>query len=412
MAHPSHESQATRSASAPHDARTAQFAAESGAPAAASAAAPPGDGLQGALNPQRETQLYLMWRRFRQNRLSVAGLVVIVVLYLVMVCFTGFFAPYYHDRKFDDYVFSPPTKLRFVDEEGNFHWRPFIYGRKTDLDFYTLTWVFTEDPSSKHPIYFFVRGDEYRLFGLFRTNIHLFGTITGEPVFLLGTDRLGRDLLSRIIYGGQISLTVGLVGVILTIFLGTVLGTVSGYYGGAVDNGIQRVGEVLLSFPDIPLWAALAAAMPPDWSQITVFFGISVILSLRNWTGLARQLRGKVLALREVDFIMAAKSVGASDLYIIFKHLIPNTLSHIIVIATLSVPGMILAETALSFLGLGIQPPMASWGVLLQDAQQVSVVLNRPWLLLPGLFVVFAVLAFNFLGDGIRDAADPYMDHR
>jgi len=275
-----------------------------------------------------------------------------------------------------------------------------------------LSWVFTEDPTSIHPIYFFVRGDTYRLFGLIPANIHLFGTATGQPIFIFGTDRLGRDLFSRIVYGGQISLTVGLVGVILTIFLGTVLGTISGYYGGTVDNIIQRIGEVLLSFPDIPLWAALAAAMPPDWSQITVFFGISVILSLRNWSGLARQLRGKVLALREAEFILAAKSVGASDLYIIFRHLIPNTLSHIIVIATLAIPGMILAETALSFLGLGIQPPMASWGVLLQDAQQVSVVLTRPWLLLPGVFVVLAVLSFNFLGDGIRDAADPYMDHR
>ena len=373
---------------------------------------PARDGLQGAFDPRQESQWRLMWQRFRQNRLSVAGLIVVGVLYVTMVFFTGFIAPYYHDHKFDDYVFSPPTKLRFVDEDGDFHWRPFIYGRKTDLDFFTLTWVFTEDPTSIHPIYFFVRGDSYRLFGLIPTDIHLFGTLTGEPVFLLGTDRLGRDLLSRIIYGGQISLTVGLVGVVLTIFLGTVLGTVSGYYGGSVDNAIQRMGEVLLSFPDIPLWAALAAAMPPDWSQITVFFGISVILSLRNWTGLARQLRGKVLALRESEFVLAAKSVGASDTYVIFRHLIPNTLSHIIVIATLSVPGMILAETALSFLGLGIQPPMASWGVLLQDAQQVSVVLNRPWLLLPGLFVVFAVLSFNFLGDGIRDAADPYMDHR
>ncbi|HLS90818.1 MAG TPA: ABC transporter permease [Limnochordia bacterium] len=354
----------------------------------------------------------MMWRRFRQNRLSVFGLIVIGLFYLTMVCFPGFIAPYYHDRKFDDYVFAPPSKIRFVDEEGNFHWRPFIYGRKTELDFYTLTWVFTEDPTSKHPIYFFVRGDSYRLFGFIPANIHLFGTTTGEPIFLLGTDRLGRDLLSRIIYGGQISLTVGLVGVILTIFLGTFLGTVSGYYGGTVDNIIQRIGEVLLSFPDIPLWAALAAAMPPDWSQITVFFGISVILSLRNWSGLARQLRGKVLALRESEFVLAAKGLGASDLYVIFRHLIPSTLSHIIVIATLSIPGMILAETALSFLGLGIQPPMASWGVLLQDAQQVSVVLNRPWLLLPGLFVVAAVLCFNFLGDGIRDAADPYMDHR
>ncbi len=259
-----------------------------------------------------------------------------------MVCFPGFIAPYYHDRKFDDYVFAPPSKIRFVDEEGNFHWRPFIYGRKTELDFYTLSWVFTEDPAEQASHLLLRPGRQLPSLWVYPSQHPPFGTITGEPIFLLGTDRLGRDLLSRIIYGGQISLTVGLVGVILTIFLGTFLGTVSGYYGGTVDNIIQRVGEVLLSFPDIPLWAALAAAMPPDWSQITVFFGISVILSLRNWSGLARQLRGKVLALRESEFVLAAKGLGTSDLYVIFRHLIPSTLSHIIVIATLSIPGMIL----------------------------------------------------------------------
>lgn len=350
----------------------------------------------------------LAWNRFRRHRLAVVGGIIVACLYLFMVVLTGFIAPYDHNRKFDDYVNAEPTKVRFVDSEGRLHWRPFIYGRTSELDFYTFTWVYKEDPTDIHPIYFFVRGDTYRFLGLFPTNIHLFGTDGKEPLFLLGTDRLGRDLLSRIIYGGQISLTVGLVGVILTIFLGSVLGTASGYYGGVVDNIIQRIAEALLSFPDIPLWAALAAAMPPDWSQVTVFFGISVILSLRNWTGLARQLRGKVLAIRESEYVMAAKGLGASDARIIFKHLLPNTLSHIVVIATLSVPGMILAETALSFLGLGMQEPLTSWGVLLQDAQQVSVVLQRPWLLLPGLFVVVSVLAFNFLGDGIRDAADPY----
>ena len=209
---------------------------------------PTGDGLEGAFDPRQESQWRLMWQRFRQNRLSVAGLIIAGLLYVTMVFFTGFIAPYYHDHKFDDYVFSPPTKLRFVDDDGNFHWRPFIYGRKTDLDFFTLTWVFTEDPTSVHPIYFFVRGDSYRLLGLIPTDIHLFGTLSGEPVFLLGTDRLGRDLLSRIIYGGQISLTVGLVGVVLTIFLGTVLGTVSGYYGGSVDNRFRGWARCSSSF--------------------------------------------------------------------------------------------------------------------------------------------------------------------
>lgn len=360
------------------------------------------------LSAEARSPARLAWNRFKKHRLAVAGGVVVILLYLFMVVLTGFIAPYNHTRKFDDYVHASPTKIRFVDSEGRFHWRPFIYGRRSELDIFTFTWVYEEDPTDIHPIYFFVRGDSYRLLGLFPTNIHLFGTDGDEPIFLLGTDRLGHDLLSRIIYGGQISLTVGLVGVMLTILLGSILGTASGYYGGVIDNVIQRTAEILLSFPDIPLWAALAAAMPPDWSQVTVFFGISVILSLRNWAGLARQLRGKVLAIREAEYVMAAKGMGASDWRIIVKHLLPNTLSHIVVIATLSVPGMILAETALSFLGLGMQAPLTSWGVLLQDAQQVSVVLQRPWLLLPGLFVVLSVLAFNFLGDGIRDAADPY----
>lgn len=363
---------------------------------------------QAAISDELVTQLDLMWIKFKKNRLAIVGGIVIVLYYFVMVGFPGFFSPYGFETKFEQHVHAPPTVPRFFDVDGKFHWRPFVYPIVSELDFHTFSWIYTEDTSEPKTIRFFVRGEPYKIFELIPTNIHLFGTSDGTPVFLFGTDRLGRDVFSRIIYGGRISLTVGLVGVALTIFLGAVLGTASGYYGGTVDNIIQRIAEVLLSFPEIPLWAALAAALPPDWSPITIFFGISIILSLRNWTGLARQVRGKVLSMRESDFTMAAKSLGASDARIILRHLVPNTMSHIIVIATLSVPGIILAETALSFLGLGIQPPMTSWGVLLQDAQQVSVILQYPWLLIPGLFVVVAVLAFNFLGDGIRDAADPY----
>lgn len=354
------------------------------------------------------TQGQLMWRRFLRNRLAVTGGIVILAMYLVMVAFPGFFSTYDYTTQREDYIFAPPQIPRFFDENGKFHLRPFVYGFTTELDMETFSWIHKVDTSQKYPIYFFVRGDSHRILGFIPSNLRLMGVEEPGTLFLFGTDDLGRDLYSRIIHGGQISLTVGLVGVALTIILGSVLGTISGYYGGVVDNIIQRLVELLLSFPDIPLWAALAAAVPPDWSPTKVFFSISVILSLRNWTGLARQVRAKILAYREEDYAVAAQAMGASDLRIILIHMLPNALSHIIVIATLSIPGMILAETSLSFLGLGIQPPVTSWGVLLQQAQQVSIVLERPWLLLPGLFVVVAVLSFNFLGDGIRDAADPY----
>ncbi len=354
------------------------------------------------------TQGQLIWRRFLRNRLAVAGGILVIALYLVMALFPGFFATYDYVEQREDYLYAPPQMPQFIDEEGKFHLRPFVYGITTELDMETFDWVHTFDTSQKYPIHFFVRGDEHRLLGLIPTNIRLFGVEKPGTLFLFGTDDLGRDLYSRILHGGQVSLTVGLLGVMLTILLGSVLGTISGYYGGIIDNVIQRIVELLLSFPDIPLWAALAAAVPPEWSPTKVFFSISVILSLRNWTGLARQVRAKILAYREEDYAVAAQAMGASDARIILIHMLPNAFSHIIVVATLSIPGMILAETSLSFLGLGIQPPVTSWGVLLQQAQQVSVVLERPWLLLPGLFVVIAVLSFNFLGDGIRDAVDPY----
>ncbi|RME64139.1 MAG: ABC transporter permease [Caldilineae bacterium] len=349
----------------------------------------------------------LMWRRFLRNRLAVGGAAILIFLYIVIL-FADFFAPYDHLLSNEDYVARAPQVPRFIDSEGNFHLRPFVYGTTTTLDMENLDWVHEDNPEEIYPLRFFVHGKPYKLLGLIETDRHLYGVDEPGTAFLLGTDRNGRDMVSRIIFGGRVSLTVGLVGVSLTIIFGSVLGTISGYFGGMVDTIIQRVIELLMSFPDIALWAALAAALPAEVTSVTRFFLISVILSLIGWTGLARQVRAKVLAYREMDFASAARAAGASNARIILVHMLPNALSHIIVVATLAIPGMILAETALSFLGLGILPPAVSWGTLLQDAQTVSVVLKKPWLMFPGLFVIIAVLCFNFVGDGIRDAADPF----
>ncbi len=349
----------------------------------------------------------LTWRRFLRNRLAIGGGIVLILFYL-MILFADFLAPYDYTKIEEDYIFVPPQWPRFIDQEGNFHLRPFVYGIKTTLDTENLRWIHEPDYEQIYPIRFFVHGRPYKLLGLFPTDVHLFGVDEPGTIFIFGTDRVGRDMLSRIIFGGRVSLTVGLVGVALTIIFGSALGTISGYYGGMTDTIMQRIVEILMSFPTIPLWAALAAALPPDWSTVKRYFAISVILSLVGWTGLARQVRAKVLAYREMDYTSAARAAGASDRRIIFVHMLPNALSHIIVVATLAIPGMILAETALSFLGLGIQPPMTSWGVLLQDAQTVSVVVQHPWLMIPGIFVIIAVLCFNFVGDGLRDAADPF----
>ncbi len=324
-----------------------------------------------------------------------------------MVFLPEFFAPYYVEHIFLEHINAPPQKIHFIDENGKFHFRPFVYRVEGTINPKTFRREFAEDKSTIYPVHFFVRGDSYQLLGIFESDIHLFGVEDGT-IFLFGTDRNGRDLLSRIIFGGRISLTIGLVGVFLSMIIGTVLGVISGYYGGSVDNIIQRIIEFLTAFPAIPLWMALAAALPQDWSSIKSYFAITIILSVIGWGGLARQIRGKILSLREEEYILAARIVGCSERNILFTHLLPNCLSHIIVVATLSVPGMILGETSLSFLGIGIKPPMTSWGVLLSECQNVRSVVQTPWLIIPVAFVIITVLAFNFLGDGLRDAADPY----
>ena len=353
------------------------------------------------------TQWRLMGRKFRAHKLAMIGAAVLVVLYLTTLL-GEFCAPYDSFRRFADYPFAPPQRLRFVDQ-GKVILRPFVYGYQRFRDPESLRWRFTVDPTIRHPLTFFVHGDEYFVLGLFTTDLHLFG-VAGEDasVFLFGTDKLGRDLFSRNIRAARVSLTIGLVGVTISFLLGCILGGISGYYGGAVDTLIQRVIEFLISIPSIPLWMALAAAVPNDWPPVKVYFGITIILSVISWTSLARVVRSKLLELREADFVMAAKISGATEAAVVRRHLLPSFLSYLIVSLTLSIPAMILGETALSFLGIGIQPPALSWGALLQSAQNVRSVALAPWLFIPGLFIVVTVLAYNFVGDGLRDAADPY----
>ena len=352
------------------------------------------------------SQWQLMWWKFRKHHLAMAAGMVIVALYVVAV-FCEFLAPYTLNHRQVAYAFAPPQRLQFVSDEGVHLW-PFVYGIKGVRHPETLRKFYIEDREQRYAVRLFVRGAPYRFWGLFETDIHLFGVDEGGTLFLLGTDHLGRDLLSRIIYGSRISLTIGLVGVTLSFVFGLVIGVVSGYYGGWIDNLIQRGIEILRSFPSIPLWMALAAALPSSWSPLQIYMGITVVLSFIGWTGLARQVRGKILSLREEDFATAALLAGASRWRIMTRHLLPSFMSHIIVSLTLAVPGMILGETSLSFLGLGLRPPVTSWGVLLKEAQNVQAVAFQPWLLTPVVFVIITVLAFNFVGDGLRDAADPY----
>ena len=349
----------------------------------------------------------LMWWRFRRHRMALLSGVVLILLYLVALTWE-FLAPYNPLRHEVQSAYAPPQGMQFFDEEG-FHFPPFVYGLKGERDPETFRKIYEVDKTAKHPIKFMVQGDPYKFWGFIKSDLHLFGLEDNEgTVFLLGADRLGRDVLSRLLAATRISASIGLVGVIVSFVLGVLIGGISGYFGGTADIAIQRVIEFIRAMPSIPLWLALSAAIPKDWPVTRVYFAITIILSLIGWTGLARVVRGRFLSLREEDFVQAARFAGASEGRIIVRHMTPSFLSHIIASVTLAVPSMILSETSLSFLGLGMRPPALSWGVLLREAQNLQAVALAPWLLAPGLLVVIAVLAFNFVGDGLRDAADPY----
>jgi peptide/nickel transport system permease protein len=353
------------------------------------------------------SQWQLMWRKFRRHRLAMAGGIVIIAFYLVVI-FADFLAYSNPDASEAQRGLLSPQPIHFFDD-GRFS--PHVYAITGTRDPQTFKRVYKPDPNTKLPVRLFAPGFEYKLFGLIPTNRHLIGVAGSEnesTLFILGTDLQGRDLWSRLVYGTRISLTIGLVAVGLSLVLGVVLGSLSGYYGGIVDNVIQRVIEILRSIPTIPLWMGLAAALPRDWSILQVYFALTIIISLLGWTELARVVRGRFLSLRREDFVMAARVVGCGQLRIVFRHMVPSFLSHIIAATTLALPAMIISETSLSFLGLGLRPPAISWGVLIQQAQNVQAVALTPWLLLPAIPVIVTVLAFNFLGDGLRDAADPY----
>ena len=351
------------------------------------------------------SQWLLMWWRFRKHKLAIIGGIVTLFLYFIAI-FVEFFAPFPPDLVNTQGTYAPPQALVLFDEHG---FNPHVLGYTVEIDPVALRRTFVVDPEVTVPVRLFTQGYSYKILGIFESDIHLIGPENPDDfMYLFGADRLGRDVFSRLLHGTRISLSIGLVGVTISLILGIILGGISGYYGGVVDNMIQRITEFIRSIPTIPLWLGLVASLPTEWGPLQIYFAITIILSFIGWTDLARVVRGRFLTLREEDFVMAARLDGASQRKIMFQHMLPAFYSHIIASISLAIPGMILAETSLSFLGLGLRPPIVSWGVLLQEAQNVRVVATAPWLMIPALAVIVAVLALNFLGDGLRDAADPY----
>ncbi|WP_231686993.1 ABC transporter permease [Bacillus sp. JCM 19034] len=346
-----------------------------------------------------DSQWSLIFKKLKKHKLARISLIILFTLYGAAL-FGQFIAPYGLQSYDSEYMNAPPTQIHFFDEDGTFHLRPFVYGLTSSRDPETLRNVIVEDTSVKYPIQFLVSGETYRFLGLFETNLRLFGVEAPGQIFLFGTDGTGRDLFSRIILGSQISLSIPLVGVAISFVLGVIIGGVSGYFGGVIDSIIQRSIEIIRSFPTLPLWMALSAAIPPRVPVVQMFLYITIIMAFLEWTGLARVVRSKFVSLKNEDYVMAAKLAGVGNFKIILTHLIPGFMSYLVVAATLAIPGMILGETALSFLGLGMQAPATSWGVLLQEAQQIENVALYPWKLIPLAFVILTVLAFNFLGDG------------
>ncbi len=360
------------------------------------------------------TPATLMWWKFRKHKMAVASSIFLIFMYVVAI-FCEFISPYVPDDISVYFKSAPPSKIHIRDAEGKHHF-PFVYGLNMSRDPETLRAIYTENKEVLYPIKLFVQGSTYKFWGLWKTNIHLFGLgvqpdIPEEEqprVMLFGADRIGRDVFTMTVYGARISLSIGLIGVFISLGVGIIVGGISGFYGGLIDNTIQRIIEFIRSIPQIPLWMALSAALPLEWPVLKVYFAISIILSLVGWTNMARVVRGRFLAMREEDFILSARLTGSSEARIILVHMVPSFLSHIIASLTLAVPYMILSETSLSFIGLGLRAPAVSWGVLLAEAQNVRSIALTPWVFWPAVAVISTVLAFNFLGDGLRDAADPY----